>query len=203
MSIETQTNWLIDAAVFSSALLASFSGVYFLFIPSGGYQGGRNPMYGVTFLVRRATWSDLHTWTGVVMIAAVAVHFTLHWSWVNTMAKRVIQRMRHPGSGFSRGARVNVLIDAVIALSFLICALSGLYFLYGPTGGYQGGSNPGWDPGFLFSRSTWDVLHTWSGVVMIVAAVLHFAIHWGWVKKVTARFFSLAGARTRQVQVST
>jgi hypothetical protein len=67
--------------------------------------------------------------------------------------------------------------------------VSGVYFLFAPSGGFQGGRNPGWDPGFLFSRTTWDLIHTWSGVVLSVAAVVHFAIHWRWVKNVTVRFF--------------
>jgi hypothetical protein len=29
------------------------------------------------------------------------------------------------------------------------------------------------------------LIHTWSGVVVSVAAVVHFAIHWRWVKNVT------------------
>ena len=51
------------------------------------------------------------------------------------------------------------------------------------------GNNPGWDPNFLLSRSTWDLIHTWSGVVATVAAVVHFAIHWRWVKNVSRKFF--------------
>ena len=80
-------------------------------------------------------------------------------------------------------------INAMVAVSFLVCALSGVYFLFAPSGGFQGGQNAGWDPNWLFSRTTWDLIHTWSGVVMIVAAVVHFAIHWRWVKNVTRRFF--------------
>jgi hypothetical protein len=31
------------AALIISAVAAAFSGIYFLFLPTGGYQGGRNP----------------------------------------------------------------------------------------------------------------------------------------------------------------
>jgi hypothetical protein len=91
--------------------------------------------------------------------------------------------------GLSRGAKVNVAIDLLVAISFLLCAASGVYFLLAPSGGFQGGRNPGWDPGFLFSRTTWDLIHTWSGVALSIGAVVHFAIHWRWVKNVTVRFF--------------
>jgi hypothetical protein len=84
----------------------------------------------------------------------------------------------------------------------VVAALSGLYFLLGPSGGYQGGSNPNWDPGFVFSRTTWDLIHTWSGTVMIIAAVLHFAIHWRWVKNVTRRFFLSLWQRPQRGEIA-
>jgi len=189
MSMQTRTNWLIDAAVFLGGIVAALSGVYFLFLPSGGYQGGRNPAYGITILFDRYSWSDLHVWGGVIMIAAISVHFVIHWQWVKMMVRRMIGAMRSKGVTFSKGAKINVAIDALVAASFLVCALSGIYFLFAPSGGFQGGQNAGWDPNWLFSRTTWDLIHTWSGVVSIAAAVVHFAIHWRWVKNVTMRFF--------------
>jgi hypothetical protein len=189
MSMQTRANWLIDTAVFAGGLLAALTGIYFLFLPSGGYQGGRNPMYGVKILFERHTWSDLHMWTGVVMIAAIVVHFAIHWQWVKRMVRRVASAMFAGEGGLSRGAKFNVALDALVAISFLLCAISGIYFLLGPSGGFEGGQNPAWDPGFLFSRTTWDLIHTWSGIVLITAAVVHLAIHWRWVKNVTVRFF--------------
>lgn len=189
MSWQTRQNWLIDAAVFIGALLAIVSGIYFLFVTSGGYQGGRNAFYGVTVLFARETWDLLHTWGGVLMIVAVVVHFAIHWQWVRTMARRMALAVRGAGTSLSRGAKVNVVVDVLVALSFVATAVSGVYFLFTPTGGYQGGRNPGWDPGFLFARTTWDLIHTWGGVTLIIAAVVHFAIHWRWVVKVTQRFF--------------
>jgi hypothetical protein len=47
VSKQTQKNWWIDAALFISALIAAFSGIYFLLLPTGGYQGGRNPLYEI------------------------------------------------------------------------------------------------------------------------------------------------------------
>lgn len=190
MSKQTQTNWLIDAAVFLGGVVAILSGIYFLFVPSGGYQGGRNPMYGVTILFDRETWDIIHTWGGVAMIAAVAIHFTIHWKWVVAMSKRIYNAALSRSSRLSKGSKINVLVDVVVALSFFVCAVSGIYFLFTPVGGYQGGRNPGWDTVFLFNRTMWDVIHTWSGVVLAGAASIHFIIHWGWVEKVTKRVFT-------------
>ena len=76
------------------------------------------------------------------------------------------------------------------AISFLLAALSGIYFMF-VDGNPAALSSGRWaaDPMILFSRTTWDLIHTWSGVAMIVAAVIHFAIHWRWVTKVTRNVF--------------
>lgn len=189
LSARTRHNWLIDAALFAGALTALLTGFYFLFLPLGGYQGGRNPAYSYTLLFGRQTWDDLHTWGGVSMIITAVVHLAIHWGWVQMMGRRVWRIARGEQLNFSRGARVNVAIDLAVALGFLVAAVSGITLLFMPRG-YQGGSNPGWDPGFLFSRTTWDMLHTWGSVVMVIAAVLHFAIHWRWISNVTRRCWS-------------
>lgn len=179
ISGQTRRNWLTDALLFSSALLAALSGIYFLFLPRGGYQGGRNPWYEVTILFTRHTWDDIHTWAGVAMIAIVVIHLTLHWSWVVSMARRTVRQLRGQVGAMNVRGRFNLGLNLIVALSFLVCALSGIYFLFFP------GNQAAADPGLLFSRLTWDLLHTWSAILLIVAAVLHFAIHWRWAVKVT------------------
>jgi hypothetical protein len=187
--VQVRKKWLLDATVFLSGLAAALSGIYFLFIPSGGYRGGRNPMYGVTVLFSRHTWEDLHTWGGVLMIAAAVLHLAIHWRWVKVMSKHTLKALFSRETKLSKGSRFNVAINVLVAVSFLLTTVSGIYFLFAPSGGFQGGSNTGWDPMFLFSRTTWDLIHTWAGVVFISAAVVHFWIHWRWVKTMTKRFF--------------
>jgi uncharacterized membrane protein len=182
---------MINASVFLGGLIAALSGIYFLFIPSGGYQGGRNALYGLRILFERNTWDDVHTWGGVIMIGAAVIHVAIHWDWITMMAKRMVSAILRKGTHMSKGAVVNLIVDSLIAVGFILTAISGIYFLFAPTGGFQGGQNLGWDPGFLFSRTTWDLIHTWGGVVMIAAAVVHFVIHWRWIKNVTARFFKV------------
>ena len=195
ISTRTRINWAMDFAVFGSALLGSLSRIYFLYFTSGGYQGGRNALYGVTLWFARSTWSDLHVWAGVAMVLAVTIHLVYHWNWVAAMSKKMLKTATTGSSGLSRGGRINLLINLLIGTSFLLTAVSGIYFLFVPEGGFQGGTNPGWDPGFLLSRTSWDIVHTWSGVTMILAAIAHFIIHWGWITKVTTRMFTIPSAR--------
>jgi hypothetical protein len=178
LSNQTRANWLIDAMVFLGGVLAALSGIYFLYLPSGGYRGGRNPMYGITILFERHTWSDLHIYAGVVMVVAVVAHFAIHWRWVSMMARRVVTALRSGESSMSQRAWYNLLLDAGVALSFLMCAVSGFALLL-----VAGGEGAGLTP----ARVVWDMVHTWSGVVLIATAAIHFAIHWRWVKNVTRR----------------
>lgn len=190
VSKQTRNNWLIDAAVFIGGVIAAITGIYFLFLPVGGYQGGRNPWYGVTILFERHTWDDLHTWSGVLMIAAALVHFTIHWQWVKSTARRIVKSLTGRGASMNRHGYFNVVIDAAVALGFLLAAVSGLYFLFVD-------SRVTVAP-FIFDRTTWDLIHTWSGVILILAAVIHFTIHWRWVTKVTRNVFrSLKPERAR------
>ncbi len=175
---------MLDAVVLSSALIASLTGIYFLYFPVGGYQGGRNPAYDLALLFSRTTWKDLHTWGGLAMIAAAAVHFALHWGWVRMMACRAGVCLRERRTTMSRGAWNNILIDVIVAVSFLLTAVSGLYFWLAPAGTV-----------FLVDRVTWDVVHTWAGVVLVLAAVVHFAIHWRWVVNVTRRILGRTSPR--------
>jgi hypothetical protein len=181
VSKQTKKNWWVDLTLSGSALMAAFSGVYFLFLPSGGYRGGRNFLYNVQFLFTRQTWDDLHTWGGVAMIAAVIIHLASHWKWVVSMTKRIFNELFRRNGSMNPRARWNLILNLVVGLSFLLVALSGVYFLFFP------GGHAAVDPLVLFTRTTWEVIHTWAGVMLTAAAMLHFAIHWKWIVKVTTR----------------
>jgi hypothetical protein len=123
------------------------------------------------------------------MIAAAVLHFAIHWRWVKVMSKRTVKALLSRETRLAKGSQLNVAINVVLAVSFLLTAVSGIYFLFALSGGFQDGGNAGWDPMFLFSRTTWDLIHTWTGVVFIGTAVVHFWIHWRWIKTMTERFF--------------
>lgn len=183
VSKQTRNNWLIDAGLALSAMLAMISGIYFLFLPVGGYQGGRNLTYGIIILFERHTWDDIHTWGGAAMIAVAAVHLAIHWGWVTGMAKRTWRELSGQCGNMNARGRYNLVLNLVVGISFILTAISGIYFLFSPGG--PGAADTAW----LFSRFTWDMIHTWAGITLILAAVLHFAIHWMWVVKVTRSIF--------------
>jgi len=183
VSKQTKNNWLLDAGLFISAVLAALSGIYFLYLPVAGFQGGRNPMYGMTILFTREGWDALHTWSGVIMIAVALGHLVYHWKWVNSMLRRTWREMTGKTGALNSRSRMNLLLNLVVASTFIISAISGTYFLF--VGGSHGGRVL--DPMILFSRTIWDLIHTWSSVVFILAAIIHFVIHWRWVVNVSRR----------------
>lgn len=192
VSKRTQRNWWIDFSLAASALVAALSGVYFLIFPVSGYRGGRNPYYGVTLLFDRHTWDNLHTWGGVVMIAAAGIHLALHWNWFVSVTRRTLRELTGKCACTNPRSRWNLALNLVVGVSFLLTALSGVYFLLFPEG--RGAADPMW----LLTRLGWDLLHTWSGVVLVASAVVHFGIHWLWVKKVT---LNIAGSLRKAQRV--
>ena len=181
ISKQTRNNWLVDAGLLTSGIAVAASSLYFLFLPDGGYRGGRNPYYDLQILFDRHTWDNLHTWTGVALISIAAVHLALHWPWVANMARRTWNELTGRCGCMNSHGRWNLILNMVVAVSFVAAAISSLYFLFFP----GGRGVP--DPMILLSRSTWDMLHTWAGVTWISATVIHFAIHWKWVTKVTGK----------------
>jgi hypothetical protein len=175
LSPQTRRNWLIAAALSLSGIAAVVSGVYFLFLPSGGYQGGRNPMYGVTILFDRHTWDAVHTWGGLAMIAVAALHLALHGPWMRMTGRRIVKAMASRSQGLPHGVRRNIALNVLVAASGLVTAVTGLVLLFAPAGHASG------------LAVAWDLAHTWSGVVMTVAAAAHLAIHWRWITSVTRR----------------
>jgi amino acid transporter len=176
-------NWWIDALLGLSALIAILSSLYFLIYPVGGYQGGRNPYYNAVLVFNRSTWDVLHTWSGLGMILAALIHILIHWDWITGTLSRSLQVVLRKRKPFGLRLSYNIVLDVIIALSFLVCAISSVYFLFYPDGGPA-------SPVMLFNKTTWDLIHTWSGVLMTVTAVLHFVLHWKWVTNVTGKMFA-------------
>jgi len=60
-----------------------------------------------------------------------------------------------------------------------------MYFLFITVGRWAA------DPMILFTRTTWDLIHTWEGVSLIAAVIIHLAIHRKWVTKVTRKMLGM------------
>lgn len=170
----TKRRWMLDAVLGLSAVVVAASGIYFLYLPTG-YQGGSNPYYDMIILFSRQAWDLLHIWSGILMILVALVHIAVHWKWFLRMGRRTWQQIRSQKGKLNPRGRINLWANFMLAVSFVLCSLSGVYFMF------VSGSRQAVDPGILFSRIVWDMIHTWTGILMIVAALVHFVIHWRWV----------------------
>ena len=73
-------------------------------------------------------------------------------------------------------------------LTFLLSAISGAVIYFSPSGGYQGGRNPGLDRNvLLLSHEAWKSIHNWSSLVMTLGVLGHLILHWNWITCMTRK----------------
>lgn len=185
--------WLLVVLMTILGVGVFLSSVYFLIIPAG-YQGGRNPYYGITLLFNRETWDELHLWTSLALIVILAVHIIIHWQWIRVMTKRLFDAEFYEKSRNNARALFNVILNIVAALSFILASLSGIYFMFAPSRSLASTA-----PHVIFDWYTWDVIHTWSGVVMFLAVFLHIYIHWNWIVRMVSRSLSFGKLNSKQI----
>jgi hypothetical protein len=100
----------------------------------------------------------------------------------------------------SNKARVNYVLDAVIAVAFIISATSGLLLWLDGPGGYRGGRNPAYQATILsVSRAAWHDLHLWVSLVMMAGIGLHLLLHWRWIVCMTRDILLPRRRRTQEV----
>ncbi|MBN1402444.1 MAG: DUF4405 domain-containing protein [Anaerolineae bacterium] len=89
---KARVNLLLDVAIGIGFLAVAVSGLVLMFaLPNGGYQGGRNALYGQSFVFDRHTWIAVHDWFGLVITAGVLGHVALHWRWIVCMVRKLWQ----------------------------------------------------------------------------------------------------------------
>lgn len=69
-------------------------------------------------------------------------------------------------------AKLNYLVDLLLFVSFFLVSVTGLMLFPGRR-----------------SRTDMVALHDWSGILLIVLAIVHFALHWKWIVSMTRSFF--------------
>ncbi len=92
---KTRLNYALDWVIALAFALSAITGLLLWLAGSGGFQGGRNAGFRTVVLgVSRWTWSDLHIWVSLVLVAGGVVHFLLHWDWVVCVTKRLLRPTR-------------------------------------------------------------------------------------------------------------
>jgi len=89
---KAKMNYLLDAVIALAFVVSTVTGLAFVAMGSGGYQGGQNAGCQTAFLgIGRAAWSDLHIWGSLIMITGVVIHLVLHWQWIVCMTKKMVR----------------------------------------------------------------------------------------------------------------
>ena len=97
MKNEAKINYWVDIIIGIAFVITAFSGLVMFFAgPSGGYQGGRNPLYFKPILIfSRTTWKELHNWSSIAMVLGILGHFILHWNWLVCMTRNLFRKSKH------------------------------------------------------------------------------------------------------------
>jgi len=78
---KARINFWLDVVIGIAFLFSAISGLVFLLpVNSAGILG-----------IGYKLWSDLHTWSSLVMIVGVVAHVALHWKWIVAMIKRTLR----------------------------------------------------------------------------------------------------------------
>jgi hypothetical protein len=121
-----------------------------------------------------ATGIAIHEWLSIGLALVICAHAALSWEWIGATAKRLFAKAK-------AAPKVNLVVDAVLFVAFIVVMLSGLLVSRVVLGvfGIQGA------PG-----GVWRVLHSLSADIAMWALAVHFALHWGWIVDTAKRLFS-------------
>lgn len=75
--------------------------------------------------------------------------------------------------------KINYWVDLVIALAFVLSAVSGIVFLFPISGSTVVG----------VSYNIWDQIHIWGSLLMIAGVLAHLVLHWKWLLAMTKKTF--------------
>ena len=82
---------------------------------------------------------------------------------------------------------------ALLALFAALAATGGvLHWVLPPGSGGRAGRHPARRELLDLSRHEWGQVHFWVAAAMVTLIVVHLALHWGWIKTCTSRFFTHA-----------
>ena len=86
---KSKINFFIDLLMIIIFVINSITGlIIFLFLPSGVKRGSYQEFLGMI----KQNWVDVHNWSGLLLILLVATHIILHWNWIVSMTKSLIQK---------------------------------------------------------------------------------------------------------------
>lgn len=103
--------YIIDAALFVDICTIAVLGLLLGFVIPHG------PGIAKNFLgIRRHQWADLHLFLAIILIALLALHLMMNWTWVRESTKRYFGNYWKQFLLYLSGAWVGILIICWIVL---------------------------------------------------------------------------------------
>jgi len=81
---------------------------------------------------------------------------------------------------------LNYIVDFSMAVLFTITAIAGLILFFFLPGGIRQG---GYQEFLGISKQAWTLVHNFSGVILLILVLMHLALHWNWILRMTKRIF--------------
>jgi hypothetical protein len=133
----------------------------------------------------------LHEWLSVAFFGTIVAHLLLHWKWIVSVGAQFFRKLFH-------SSRLQFVVDVLLFVAFITVMTSGLVISRNVLAflGIAGVAN----------NPVWRQLHSLSANLTILAAGLHFALHWDWVVGMVKRYIlkpvlSLFGSRKQPASV--
>ena len=108
-------------------------------------------------------WTDVHIWSGSLMLIGAAVHLMTKLDWVRAVFSR-------PSKSLNLQTRRNKRTDLGLFIAGSFCAVAGFRWLFNPL-------------------HHLNHLHTMSGIFMLLLMLPHLALHWQWLVNTIRHLF--------------
>lgn len=112
----------------------------------------------------------VHQWLGIAVFVGIVLHLVNHWSWVKSVFSKFFKKT-------SSRARIYALIDGLLLYGFVMIIETGLVIST-------------WFNLNLTNYEVWLNIHIYSSIATLLLAVLKVGLHWRWIVKTAAKFFT-------------
>jgi len=86
---KSKTNYFVDLLMLIFFVINAITGlIIFFFLPTGVKRGSYQEFLGII----KQNWVHLHNWSGLILLLLVVIHLILHWNWIVSMTKSLIQK---------------------------------------------------------------------------------------------------------------
>lgn len=130
----------------------------------------------ITLQAKLLTGVPLHEWLALGFTAVLLVHLTLHWSWLETHARRLL-------APASARAKINMSLNLALLADMTVATFSG-FMLSDTVLPVTRIMN---NPAHMRAFRRWHGIHELSSHSIFPIVALHLALNWDWVRTLWRR----------------